>query len=62
MTLQEILEIADKKNKLIRTLSEQIKDEVKHLPDINSVGRISNHIESIKTLNIELETLKNVII
>lgn len=62
MTQEDVLKLADFKNKKIIELSNKIKEDVIHLPDINAIGRISNHISFIRELQIELEILKRVLI
>lgn len=62
MTKEKILKIADTKNKQIIELSKKIKKEVKHLPDIHSIGRISNYINSLNALILELDLLKKILV
>lgn len=58
----DILNLLDEKYKKLFELSEKIKEEVPHLPDINSVGRLSNYIQNINVLHIEIELLKRILI
>lgn len=62
MTQKKILKVADTKNKQIIELSKKIKKEVKYLPDMHSIARISNYINSLNALILELDLLKKVLI
>ena len=61
MTNENIIKLADKTNKEILLLSEDIKKDVKHLPDFYAVERIKNNIEAISALQYKLEILKTVL-
>ena len=62
MTQKKILKVADTKKKQIIELSKKIKKEVKYLPDMHSIARISNYINSLNALILELDLLKKVLI
>ncbi|XAI97321.1 hypothetical protein [Leptolyngbya phage Lbo-JY46] len=62
MIQEEIINLTDFKNKKVIEICEKIKKEINHLPDINSIGRLSNYISQINVLQVELELLKKIII
>lgn len=60
--IEKTIEELDKKSKKLFELSEKIKEEVPHLPDINSIGRLNNYIQNISVLHVEIELLKRILI
>lgn len=62
MTQDQILNLTDSKNKQIKEICEKIKEEVKYLPDVNSIRRLTNYINQINVLQVELELVKKILL